>query len=67
MMVLKPCPCGEIPTELGIQPSSTSKWAWVYGNCCGEWSIEFRTEYKDTDTDECMDLAIDAWGRAPRA
>lgn len=61
------CPCGKIPDNLGIQPSSTCKWAWVYGDCCGDWNVEFRTEYKPLDSSECMALAIEEWNRASRA
>ena len=67
-MELKPCPCGETPSELSISDVGQGrKWANVAPNCCGEWSIEFRTMYKGFDTDECMALAVTAWNNAPRA
>ena len=63
-----PCPCGQTPkrlvTSLGGQGY---KWANVCGDCCGEWSVEFNTRYKDISTPECMEFAIDAWNKATRA
>jgi hypothetical protein len=65
---LKPCPCGKIPKELGITDAGQGgKWAQVMGDCCGEWTIEFRTMYEALDSSECMKLATDAWNEAPRA
>ena len=66
LVQLLDCPCGKTPTELNLIEGSTCKWAHVTGNCCGEWNVEFRTEYNKIDTDECMKLAIDEWNRAPR-
>jgi hypothetical protein len=66
MTTLKPCPCGKTPTSLSISDNG-SKWAYVSGNCCGEWSIEFRTQYNLIETDECMSLAIAAWNEADRS
>lgn len=67
MTDLKRCPCGVIPKELAITGNSNFvKYAYVYGDCCGEWEIEFRTQYKDLESDECMALAIKAWNEAPR-
>lgn len=63
---LKACPCGKTPKLLGIQEGSTVKWAWAYGNCCSDWNVEFRTGYKPTDSDECMEYAIEAWNSAQR-
>lgn len=37
------------------------------GDCCGEWSVEFRTQYKPADSPECYALAVQAWNDAPRA
>jgi hypothetical protein len=62
METLKPCPCGKVP-ELLVIPEGT-KWAQTYGNCCGEWTIEFRSQCKEGD--ELMALAIEAWNAAPR-
>ena len=64
---LKSCPCGKTPTALQITSSGNSKWAWVSGNCCGEWNVEFRTQYNPLDSPECMNLATEAWNSAERA
>lgn len=62
------CPCGKTPDALCITDNGQGmKWANVTGNCCGEWGVEFRTNYTPLDSDECMALAIDAWNDAPRA
>jgi len=66
MQNLKPCPCGETPKSLRIADNG-SKWAYVSGNCCDEWSIEFRTQYHRINTDECMALAVEAWNAAGRS
>lgn len=63
-ITLKPCPCGKIPTELSIDQSGT-KWAWTSGNCCGDWSLEFRAGYH-TDLDELKKLAAARWNGAER-
>lgn len=66
-MDLAPCPCGEIPEALGIAPSGEgSKWAYVYGGCCGEWTVMFRTNYAALDSAECFGLAEEAWNAAQR-
>jgi len=44
-----------------------AKYANAAGNCCGEWMIEFRTNYEPFHSDKCMELAIAAWNNAPRA
>ena len=67
MSPLNPCPCGKVPTELGIIDSvEGSKYAFAVGNCCGEWHIEFRANYKLPDSPECKALACEAWNAAPR-
>ncbi len=64
---LKPCPCGETPSKLHITGNGQGyKWADATGDCCGEWSIEFRTQYLAHGSPECMELAIEAWNGAPR-
>jgi len=64
---IKPCPCGATPNKLLIVSAGQGgKWANVLGDCCGEWAIEFRTQYKPLDSDECMALAVEAWDKAPR-
>ena len=64
-MNLKPCPCGKIPNSLLIADNG-AKWAYVFGDCCNEWHIEFRTSYNPIDSDECMKLATEAWNLASR-
>ncbi len=64
MSELRPCPCGVTPNNLHIYLDG-GKWAWVYGTCCAEWSIEFRTNYSDGE--ELQKLARDAWNEAPRS
>jgi hypothetical protein len=38
----------------------------VSGYCCGDWHIEFRTNYAAHDSEEIMRLAREAWNDAPR-
>ncbi len=65
MEKLKPCPCGKTPETL-LLVDNGSKWAYACGSCCNEWHIEFRTFYKELDSEECMALAIEAWNLANR-
>lgn len=68
MSELKQCPCGKTPTKLEIYDiGQGGKWAMCYGDCCGEWHIEFRTGYFPLDSGEVQERAIDAWNGAPRA
>ena len=67
---LKPCFCGETPEQLSIQPidplnDGRSKYAYCFCGTCGEWSVEFRADYKNDD--EMYDLAVKTWNNAPRA
>lgn len=65
---IKPCPCGKVPTELFLADANQGmKWAFASGDCCGEWIIEFRTNYATLDSDECKRLALEAWNGTPRA
>lgn len=65
---LAPCPCGQTPTRVDIYDACQGgKWANVVPNCCGEWMIEFRTNYEKLDSEACMELARAAWNAAPRA
>lgn len=65
---LKPCPCGKTPTRLHVTDAGQGgKWAWATGDCCGEWHLEFRTDYEPLGSDECADYAIERWNRAERA
>ncbi len=67
MSELKPCFCGKIPDCLDIADTGQgSKWALAVPGCCGEWSIEFRTNYLDFKSDDCMKLAVEAWNDSPR-
>lgn len=51
---LATCPCGKTPKELSVEDANQGgKWAFVSGDCCGEWKIEFRTNYADLQSDEC--------------
>ena len=64
---LAPCPCGQVPEKLCVQEAGQgSKWAMVSGYCCGDWHIEFRTNYAEHDSEEIMLLAREAWNAAPR-
>jgi len=64
---MKKCGCGKTPTELYITDAGQGgKWAMVSGVCCGEWMVEFKTQYNGLRSDECMALAIESWDDAPR-
>lgn len=65
-MNLKKCPCGKYPDELVIEAGNCCKWSFVYGNCCGSWLVEFRSDCKDLDSEEIYGLAVDAWNYNPR-
>jgi len=63
-----PCPCGQTPKELhSVDNGQGGKWAMVYGDCCGEWHVEYRTEYKDLESPEGKEIARVAWNFTPRA
>lgn len=65
---MKPCPCGKTPNELHVTDAAQGgKWAFASGDCCGEWNIEFRTEYNIIGGEACAELAIIAWNDTPRA
>lgn len=67
MRNLKGCPCGAYPEKLCINgPHDTPKWAYVSGDCCDEWMIEFRNDYHDIGSIDSLDLAVQAWNGAPR-
>jgi len=66
MSELKACPCGKTPDRLSITESATSKWAFVSGDCCGDWLVEFRTNYHDLASSEMYELAEKAWNEMPR-
>ena len=62
---IRPCFCGATPRLLMIDEGSSSKYAWASCEWCGEWSIEFRTNYSQ-DLIELQQLAVKAWNCAPR-
>jgi hypothetical protein len=65
---LKRCPCGKVPNSLFVTDANQGgKYANVNGDCCGEWTIEFRTGYSKVGSDDCMSVAVAAWNDAPRA
>lgn len=66
MKDLKECPCGKTPKKLFIvSADKADKYAYVSSaDCCGEWEIEYRNDYKVGD--ESYELAVEAWNRAPR-
>ena len=66
-MTLKKCPCGRYPNKLAIEAGSSCKWAFVYGDCCGSWLVEFKANCKDLDSEEIYDLAVDVWNDNPRS
>ena len=61
------CPCGKVPNDVFVVEGDSCKRAYVAGICCGEWHIEFRTNYEDLKSEKCKKLAIKAWNEAPRA
>ena len=66
LMRLLACPCGRPIDDLIISDAGQGgKYMNVTGNCCGEWMIEFRTNYAKGD--ELIVLAQEAWNAAPRA
>ena len=67
MKDLKPCPCGKTPKKLIISDAGQGgKWAYVGGDCCEDWEIEFRTDYYALDDPKCERLAIQCWNEAER-
>jgi hypothetical protein len=65
MVNLRRCACGADPEQLVITEGSCSKYAWAACDSCGEWSIEFRTNYSQ-DPAELQQLAAKAWNAASR-
>ncbi len=63
---LKKCPCGQIPKDLLIETGSSCKYSFACGDCCNEWSVEFRTTYTNDDS-ELEKLASIAWNSAARS
>lgn len=63
---LAPCPCGKRPVNLMIEMPERAKWGRTMGDCCAEWSVEFRNGYTD-DPHLTTERAREAWNNAPRA
>lgn len=65
MELLEPCVCGAKFEHVAVeQEHYKTKWATAICPVCGEWSIEFRSFYKDGE--ELQKLADQAWNNAPR-
>lgn len=62
--MLKPCPCGKAPHSLHID-GVNQKYSYACGSCCGEWHIEFRSNYLDAGA-ELSALACEAWNMTER-
>jgi hypothetical protein len=62
---LAPCPCGVVPENLLIEMPERAKYGRTMGDCCGEWSVEFRNGYT-TDPNLTTERARRAWNEAPR-
>ena len=61
------CPCGQPVTSLNITEGSSAKYAFVSGDCCGYWMIEFRTNHLPISDTRIAKFARRAWNDAPRA
>jgi hypothetical protein len=62
-MSLKPCPCGNVPTEIVVVKSGY-KWSRAVPNCCGEWMYEFRVD--GATGPKHFELTHAAWNNMPR-
>lgn len=62
---MKSCPCGEALSNIVIC-GGASDYAYVTSGCCGEWYVKFNTNGHPTYSEECEDLAKEAWNAAPR-
>ena len=63
--LIKPCPCGKIPTSFYMSTPG-EKYSNLQPDCCGEWEFEMRIGYAKNYTDEVHTWAIEAWNRLPR-
>jgi hypothetical protein len=61
---IKRCPCGEYPSQVMVDDGDSVKWNRVSGDCCGDWEIEFRSDYKTGAA--LYSAAKDAWNNAKR-
>ena len=66
MSDLKPCPCGKTPSDVSQYGSPYDKWVWASPDCCGEWSVEYRSGYAQNEDDQKRNAEF-AWNNAPRA
>lgn len=62
---LEPCPCGKTPKMLMVELETSKKRGHTFGDCCGEWMIEFNNNY-NVDKEKMADKAKVAWNRATR-
>lgn len=62
---IEPCPCGEQPMNLMLELDKDRRSGHVFGDCCGEWLVEFQNKY-NPDKDKMAEKARVAWNRAPR-
>lgn len=77
MTNLKPCPCGEVPTELlwNLYDEHNDAHFEIFGHCCGKWAItpsfdgilrEVYYECDDAEDESFQDVLRDLWNAAPR-
>ena len=64
--MIEPCPCGRTPEALCIEGEGLPKYARVSGDCCSDWSVEFRNDYNAIDSGESKKLATRALNAAKR-
>lgn len=60
-----PCPCGQTPVALMCEVDSNRKRGHVFGDCCGEWQVEFSNNYTQ-DKEKMGERARKAWNAAQR-
>lgn len=68
-VTLKECPCGLTPLNLvvlGEAEGARPKYAFVAGDCCNEWIIEYRNQYEPIGSPEAIARAIKEWNAATR-
>lgn len=65
-MELAKCPCGCTPSAIVVVSEDQSKWSYACGDCCGDWHIEFRSNYFKSDDARLQILANEAWNNTTR-
>lgn len=66
MTILKPRPCGLVPTKLDVSDGSTYRWRYVSGDCGCGWMIEAgRMDYMETE-EKVYAVSVDCWNDMPR-